>query len=461
MSDQNQPGTTGEPRPDSSATAPVDPPTGGPAGYPQQGDPFGPSATQPLAPPNEDPFAGAYGTAAPAQPYGGSGWGTAAPTGDVFGSGEPPRRSRGGLVAGALVLALLAGAAGGVVGYVAADQNSSNSPLTNSSTSLGTVPAGSSERPDDSIAGIAARVLPTVVSIGVRSSQESGSGSGFVIDGEGYILTNNHVVAGGAGQAASEITVTFADGETVPARIVGRDTSYDLAVLKVDRGGLAVSSLGNSDAAVVGDGVVAVGSPLGLQGTVTTGIISAKDRPVTTGGDQGIESFISAIQTDAAINPGNSGGPLVDASGAVIGVNSAIASLGGSAAGGQAGSIGLGFAIPINQARRVAEEIIQTGTSTRPIIGASVDTTFDGPGARISPEGGAGGDPITQDGPADRAGLEPGDIVLKVGDRAVNGAEELIVAIRSKVPGEKVTLTVKQGDSTKQVEVTLGSASAD
>ena len=469
MSDHEQPGTDGD---RTQPTAPVDPaattPLTGPEARPEPGpgataplapvDPFGLPATQPLGT-ADDPYAAAFGVPAPAaQPYGGAGWGVA--PADTLGD-QPRTRSRAGaLVAGALALTLLAGAAGGAVGYVAADRNDGGSTLTNSATTLGTVPAGSSERPDESIAGIASRVLPTVVSISVRSTAESGSGSGFVIEDSGYVLTNNHVVTNGSGEPGTSITVTYADGTSGKAEIVGRDTSYDLAVLKVEREDLAVASLGNSDNAVVGDGVVAVGSPLGLQGTVTTGIVSAKDRPVTTGTANQVESFLSAIQTDAAINPGNSGGPLVDKSGAVIGVNSAIASLGQSG-GSQAGSIGLGFAIPINQARRVAEEIIRTGTSTHPVIGATVDTTFPGPGARISQRGGAGGEAaVTSGGPADQAGLQPGDVVLEVEGRPVNGAEELIVAIRSKAPGETITLTLKDGDGEREVQVTLGSDSA-
>ena len=219
------------------------------------------------------------------------------------------------------------------------------------SSGLVTAPAEAIGRPANSIAGVASQVLPSVVSLTVTGSAGSGTGSGFVIREDGYILTNNHVVAGAAN--GGRIVVTFADETSMRAEIVGRTPVYDLAVVKVDAGSLPVATLGNSDSLVVGDPVLAIGSPLGLSGTVTSGIISALDRPVTAGDAAGDLSFISAIQTDAAINPGNSGGPLVDLKGRVVGVNSSIATL--SQGVSQAGSIGLGFAIPISQAARIAE----------------------------------------------------------------------------------------------------------
>ena len=406
-------------------------------------DPYAPVAQAPVA----DPYAPALDPSEPAEP--------AART------PRTPRLSRPAvLVPLVTVLALLAGLVGGAIGYGVAEDRSGSSSLVDSGAVLGAAGSGSSARPDDSIAGIASRVLPTVVSIGVETGDGGGTGSGFVVK-DGYVLTNNHVIAD-AVEGNGTITVTYADGRSDDAQIVGRDTSYDLAVLKVDRTGLDVATLGNSDNAVVGDTVVAVGSPLGLQGTVTSGIVSAKNRPVTTSGNgTAPESFINAIQTDAAINPGNSGGPLVDSSAAVIGVNSAIASLGTTGASSQSGSIGLGFAIPINQARRVAEEIIRTGTSSHPIIGASVDSSYEGPGARIATESSGGTQPITPGGPADKAGLKAGDVVLEVDGRPVNGAVELIVAIRSHAPGDTVELTLKDGDGERTIKVTLGSQSGD
>lgn len=239
------------------------------------------------------------------------------------------------------------------------------------------------ERKPDSIAGIAQRVLPSVVSISTKSTSGSGTGSGFIINSTGYILTNNHVVESVA-ISDGTITVTLNDGQTIGATIVGRDSAYDLAVLKISAENLPALQFGDSDNIQVGDPVIAIGSPLGLSGTVTTGIISAKDRAVSTGGSDGEGSFMNALQTDAAINPGNSGGPLVDMTGAVVGVNSAIASLGASN-GSQVGSIGLGFAIPINQARKTADQLIATGKSVYPIVGISIEMGFAGPGAKIAP----------------------------------------------------------------------------
>lgn len=378
------------------------------------------------------------------------------------GIGAPAPRSSKGLRTGpvitiSVILALLAGLIGGVLGFALADQVSSDNGV-NPSVSLGSPnSSGTSERPADSIAGIASKALPTVVSLSVRSSRGASSGSGFIIQSDGYILTNNHVIEGGID--AGTVRVAFEDGSSELAVIVGRDSAYDLAVLKVEKTGLPVMPLGNSDEIAVGDAVLAVGSPLGLTGTVTTGIVSALNRPVTAGGSGAAEtSFLNAIQTDAAINPGNSGGPLVNSSGAAIGVNSAIATLGG--ASNSSGSIGVGFAIPINQARRTAEEIIQTGKSTKPVIGVTLDLQYDGPGAKIASDPIGERAPITPGGPADKAGLKPGDVVLAVNGRAVNGGDELIVAIRIAQPGDTVTMKVQRGSTTTDIKVVLGSESS-
>lgn len=299
-----------------------------------------------------------------------------------------------------------------------------------------------SPRPEDSIAGLAKTVLPTVVSIEVKSASAAGTGSGFVIKSDAtssYILTNNHV-ASGAGDGA-EITVTLQDQTSVSATVVGTDASYDLAVLKADRGNLPVASLGNSDDVVVGDAVIAIGSPLGLTGTVTSGIVSALNRPVTAG-DQNESSFINAIQTDAAINPGNSGGPLLNSTGQVIGINSAIASLGQSL-GGQSGSIGLGFSIPINQAKRVAEQLMTNGKSSHPVIGVSIDMNYSGKGALIQE--------ISPNGPASKTDLKAGDVITAIDGIKVADGTELIVRIRSKVPGDTVTLSRDKGSDVKVV----------
>jgi putative serine protease PepD len=240
---------------------------------------------------------------------------------------------------------------------------------------------------------------------------------------------------------------------------VGTSASYDLAVLKVNAKGLDALPLGNSDSVVVGDPVIAIGSPLGLSGTVTSGIVSAKNRPVTAGESGGSDSaYINAIQTDAAINPGNSGGPLVNLQGEVVGVNSAIATVGGSLTG-EGGNIGVGFAIPINQARRTVEQILDTGEAQFPIIGASLDGAYDGEGARIASSASTNGTaPIVPGGPAERAGLKPGDVVVAIDGKAVADSSELIVAIRSRSPGDTISLTVRRDGDERTVKVTLGSS---
>jgi putative serine protease PepD len=342
----------------------------------------------------------------------------------------------------AIIAGVISGLLAGMIGFMSASMIG-NTPAP--SISLPAATGDTSPRADDSIAGIAQAVLPVVVSIDVSSSQGSGTGSGFIIRStanESLVLTNNHVVDGAGG--SQDITVTFQDQSQATATIVGTDASYDLAVLRIDRGNLPVATLGDSDDVVVGDATIAIGSPLGLTGTVTSGIVSALNRPVTAG-DASDVSFISAIQTDAAINPGNSGGPLVNSRGEVIGVNSAIATT-GSSVSGQSGSIGLGFAIPINQARRVATELIATGTSTYPVIGVQLDMTYEGQGAKI--------ESIVEDGPASETELAAGDVITEIDDVKVSDGTELVVRIRAKDPGDVVELTLEDGTV---IEVTLGS----
>ena len=340
----------------------------------------------------------------------------------------------------ALAMSLIAGVVGALIGKTAFDNS------TNLITSNKVI-----DRAPDSIAGIAARVSPSVVEIDSTTSSGSDTGSGFFIAKNGYIMTNNHVIET-AFLAKAKITVKLSNNNEYTATVVGRDTSYDLAVLKIDVSDAPALVLGNSDNVQVGDPVIAIGSPLGLQGTVTSGIISAKNRPVTTSSDNtaGESSFIDALQTDAAINPGNSGGPLVDATGAVIGVNSAIASL-GSTIDGQPGSIGLGFAIPINQAKTQADQLIKTGTSHHPIVGMSLDSSYPGPGAKIADTASA----ILPGGPAAKAGLQPGDIILAIDGQEISVADDLIVAIRSHAIGDTVTLKYQRGTVIKTVQVTL------
>ena len=357
------------------------------------------------------------------------------------------------IIAGALALALVAAVFGGVAGGLLVSRRDGGS------APLPVPPAGSTARPAGSIADIAAKSLPSVVTIKVEGADASGTGSGFVLRQDGYILTNNHVVE--AAGASGKITVIFSDGKTSVAKIIGRDASYDLAVIQVDRNGLPVLPLGASSTVVVGDPVIAVGAPLGLDSTVTSGIVSALNRPVTPGGTaDSTTSFINAIQTDAAINPGNSGGPLLDMAGRVIGVNSAIARIPGSESpvGGQSGSIGVGFAIPSDQARKTADQLIATGKATHPVIGVLVDTSYKGEGVKISATPRNGSPPITKGGPADTAGLRPGDVIITFDGRPITGPDEFVVAIRAKSVGDQVVMTVRRGTTERTVKMTLQAA---
>ncbi|WP_249667456.1 S1C family serine protease [Cellulomonas fengjieae] len=351
-----------------------------------------------------------------------------------------------------LVLALVAGAVGGIVGSrLTEDDRLADAGLPVTPAGSGTI-----ERAPDSVAGIAAQVLPSVVSIQVDGAEGSSTGSGFVLRADGYLVTNNHVVAQADGSESATITVTFVDGSEQEASIVGRTSDYDLAVLKVDVDGLTPLALGDSDTVVVGDAVVAVGAPLGLAGTVTTGIVSALNRPVSAGVSTDTEdtAFINAIQTDAAINPGNSGGPLVNAAGEVIGINSAIAQPPGSTSL-VGGSIGLGFAIPSNQVRRTAGQLIETGSATYPIIGVLLDQRYSGEGVQVSTADTAGRESVTAGGPAERAGIHPGDVILAIDGRPVTDPDELIVAIRARTPGDTIVLRVRSGSSERDVRVRL------
>jgi putative serine protease PepD len=294
---------------------------------------------------------------------------------------------------------------------------------------------------------IASAVSPSVVSIAVSSIQGGGSGSGVIYrsnSGASFIITNNHVIASAV--QGGTIRVELNNGDFENATIVGRDTTYDLAVLKINRGNLKAIAIGNSNSLIIGEPVIAFGSPLGLSGTVTSGIVSALNRPVTAG-STGVESFIDAIQTDAAINPGNSGGPLVDGSGALVGINSAIATL----SSGTSGSIGLGFSIPINQAKRVVDEIIATGKSTRPFLGVNFDTSFTGTGARILR--------VVDGEAAAKAGIPANAIIREIDGKKTNDLITAIVRIRSYAPGETIKITVDMpSGGSRTFSVTLGKA---
>jgi S1-C subfamily serine protease len=301
--------------------------------------------------------------------------------------------------------------------------------------------------PTIDVKSIAALVTPSVVSIKVTSSLGSGTGSGSVYKSDSnvsYIITNNHVIESAV--TTGTILVELLNGNTLTAQIVGRDAAYDLAVLKVNRGNLPTVTVGDSSKISVGDPVVAIGSPLGLASTVTSGIVSALNRPVTTG-TSGAESFVNAIQTDAAINPGNSGGALLDSLGRIIGVNSAIATV---SSGGVSGNIGLGFSIPINEAKRVIDELIATGKSTRPFLGVEFDTTFTGTGAKILR--------LTAGEAAEKAGIPAGSIITSIGGLRIADTTAAVVRIRSYAPGSTVSIVVNlPNGSDKTFTVTLGS----
>ena len=309
-----------------------------------------------------------------------------------------------------------------------------------------------------SIKSIVSQVSPSVVTVNVNNSNGGDTGSGSIIKSDAttsYILTNNHVIAGAVGGAGT-VSIDLNNGESVDATIVGTSADYDLAVVKINKGNLPVIALGNSSSISVGDYVIAFGSPLALENTVTQGIVSALNRPVTTRQDSGTQSFVDAIQTDAAINPGNSGGPLTDINGRIIGVNSAIASLGGSALGGagQSGNIGVGFAIPINEAIRVANEIIASGKATRPLLGVSFDGNYTGKGARLAA--------ISPGGAADKAGIPTGSIITAIDGTKITDYVSATVKIRSVNPGAQVavTVTLPSGGS-KTFTVILGSTTSN
>lgn len=459
--------------PAAPAVAPAAAPEGQTAQMPAvpPAPPAGAGAQQPAASaapqaPAGGPWFNAAG--APQQPYGAPAYGDASGGGPLvplapWGAPEPPRRRRGGLVAAVLAAALVAGGVGGGIGYWAADRSDTSS----TTVSAAGDPKIASRTPG-SVADIAGKALPSVVTIEAQSSGgEGGTGTGFVYDTQGHILTNNHVVASAAD--GGKLSVTFSDGKQYDAEVIGRAQGYDVAVIKLKNpSGVKLNPLplGDSDKAAVGDATVAIGAPFGLSGTVTTGIVSAKKRPVASSDGGGNNaSYMSALQTDASINPGNSGGPLLNAQGAVIGINSAIQSAnnGGGLPGaqGQSGSIGLGFAIPINQAKNVAEQLIRTGKPVYPVIEATVNMRDAGGGARIVSNGSGGSPAVTPGGPADKAGLKSGDVIVKLGDTKIDSGPTLISEIWTHKPGTKVAITYVRDGKQKTAEITLGERTGD
>ncbi|MFD4268571.1 S1C family serine protease [Rhodococcus sp. NPDC058481] len=377
----------------------------------------------------------------------------AAPTMDAATTGAvaKPKSSRAAIAAGAIALALVSGGIGGIAGAWASGDG--GGPVTNSLNAPKASAKQAANAPAGSVQAVAQKVLPSVVQIQVAGNRAEGEGSGVILSSDGLILTNNHVAAGAGPDG--KIMVAFSDGSTAAAKLVGTDPMSDLAVIKVEgKTDLTPIELGSSADLQVGEGVVAIGSPLGLAGTVTSGIISSLNRPVSTSGEAANQStVIDAIQTDAAINPGNSGGALVDMEGRLIGINTAIATLGGAQAGGQqGGSIGLGFAIPVDQARRIADELSKTGKASQAIIGVTVASNDDSHGAGVKD--------VSPGGPAEQAGIPGGVVITRVDDRVIDSGDALIAAIRSHAPGDKVeiTYTDAKGLGGKTVEVTLGTA---
>ncbi|MFF3073574.1 S1C family serine protease [Kitasatospora sp. NPDC057936] len=375
-----------------------------------------------------------------------------------------PRKKRGGLVALIAAVALVAGIAGGAVGVaVSGNGNSVASADDHRSTTIQASNTQKNEPAPGSIAAIAQKALPSVVTIKAQNSSESGTGTGFVFDTEGHILTNNHVVAPAVTGGGGKLTVKFADGSSYSASVLGRAEGYDVAVVKIDnppKEKLSPLTLADSDKVNVGDATIAIGAPYGLESTVTSGIISAKDRPVASGDETGAQaSYMNALQTDASINPGNSGGPLLDSSGAVVGINSAIQS--NASANGRAGSIGLGFAIPINQAKWVADTLIKTGKPVYAQLQVLRNDDYKGDGAQIQTRDIQGQPAVTPGGAADKAGLKPGDVITKLNGAPIENGPALVSRIWTHKPGETVDVEYQRNGQTMTTKVTLGSREGD
>lgn len=449
----------------------INQPLGSPAGTaPLPAAPVWGAPPQPQPQPQHQGWGGA-GAPAGAGTHPQPNWAMPAPTGlPPYGS---PESANGGserkrpVAKLALVTAVLAGLIGGGLGagitYAVTGNNttatSSLTGSTNNTTSSG-LNTGSANA--NQVTAAAAKILPSVVTISVTAADGTGDeGSGIIISSSGQILTNNHVVAAAA-TSGDNMTVTFGSGKITPAKIIGRDEASDLAVIQASGvSGLTAATLGDSSSLAIGQNVVAIGAPLGLSNTVTTGIISALNRPVLPSSDSSSQSstnsVLDAIQTDASINPGNSGGPLVNLNGDVIGINSAIAtaSSGGLGGSSQSGSIGLGFAIPVNQAKWIADELIKNGKATHSLLGVSVtDPT------QTATQAGAVVKSVTSGGAAGKAGIQVGDVITKVDDQQINSADSLVAAIRSYKPGTPVTLSYVRNGQTSTTQVTLSAASS-
>jgi putative serine protease PepD len=383
-------------------------------------------------------------------PHPPSGGGPAGPTGPASApaTGAPKRRRRAGVVALVAAACLVGGAAGGVAGAELADPSTtvvqSAAPDTSDDDASGQ--SSPVSQITGSVQSAAAKIMPSVVVIEATGQAGGASGSGVVMDTDGNIVTNAHVVEA---VRNPDITVTFSDGTEAEATIVGVDVSSDLAVIKVSGvSDLKPATFADSSALQIGQAVLAVGAPLGLSGTVTQGIVSAVQRPVRTSSEDGSQStVIDAIQTDAAINPGNSGGPLVNLAGEVVGINSAIATVGGSA--GESGNIGVGFSIPSDDVTNIADQLVATGKAVHASLGVTVGESRNGDGPVL--------EQVQADSPAAKAGLQSGDVITKIGDRAVYDVDSLLAAVRDYQPGDQVTITLLRGGDEQTVTVTLGS----
>ncbi|MBO0840212.1 MAG: trypsin-like peptidase domain-containing protein [Sciscionella sp.] len=367
--------------------------------------------------------------------------------GNTVGNAGNDRRTMrsGGLLVAIAVLALIIGGGAGAAGGYFVAQKTASTASTDNALEAPPPAAQPTNAPSGSTEAVAQQLLPTVVELEFKTASEEGEGSGIVFSSDGLILTNNHVVAEAA--HGGQIQAMFHDGKIVPVHIVGRDPTTDLAVVKADGvSGLPTARFGRSDDLKVGQQVIAIGSPYQLSGTVTSGIISALHRPTRAGGENGDQTTVmDAIQTDAAINPGNSGGPLVDMSGQIVGINSAIYNTNqDSGSGSQAGNVGIGFAIPVDQAKRIGDQLAKTGKATQTVLGVQVrDATPSG--ALIAS--------VTSNGPADKGGVKTGDVVVKADDRMIDSSDALVALVHADAPNQKITLTMSSG---KSVQVTLG-----
>ncbi|WP_051571209.1 S1C family serine protease [Cryptosporangium arvum] len=475
------PDSLGNPRPSdaSSPWAAPQPPVSSPTSSPVEGTPPpAASSAAPSAPAEPAGYftgpaaftSGPHGTESPVGPAYDSGphrggaqptgahqtgpfpaWTSGGAYGHPVGTMAPPAKRRGPLAVaiagGALVLALVAGGTGAAVGVAVSDHSGSGVTINQES---GTAVTKAGEA--GTVEAAAATALKSVVTIQVTANSGAGTGSGVVLDSSGHIVTNNHVVEAAAD--GGTITVTLAGGETRTATIVGRDPSSDIAVIKLtDTAGITPATFARSSTVKTGQTVLAVGAPLGLSNTVTEGIVSALNRPVRTGSSADQNTVLDAVQTDAAINPGNSGGALVDLSGRVIGINSAIATVSSGSSGGQdsqSGNIGVGFAIPSDTALNVAKQLIEDGTAEHAALGVSAQDTQSGTGAQIAQ--------VSSGSAADKAGLRAGDVVTAIDDRKVTDTDGLVAAVRAHNPGDAVTVTYQRGGRSATATVALTSS---